>query len=303
MQWVRECEPDIERQRVYVRALLITLGGNLLLLTVKAAASYFSGSVALYADAVNSFSDMIYALLMVLGIWMAQRPPDLSHPQGHSRFEPLVGLVIALAMAGAGTSAARAAWMRYRIGGLAVEPGLPTAVLLFSAAVKAGMYAFLRRMALHLDSPALMATARDDLSDVLTSTAAVLGALGSAYLHPLLDPIAAFVVSAAIFYAAFETAADNLRYLTGGGADAATRARIAETAQSVPGVRRVHQVITEYVGPRLAVDLHINVDGDLTLREAHRIANCVQQRLLEMAEVDRVYVHVEPDDGPARRAA
>ncbi len=296
MQWVRECEPDIERQRVYVKALLITLGGNLLLLTIKAAASYFSGSVALYADAVNSFSDMIYALLMVLGIWVSQRPPDLSHPQGHSRFEPLVGLVIALAMAGAGYSAAHAAWMRYRIGGLAVEPGLPTAVLLFSAAVKLGMYALIRRMALRLDSPALLATARDDLSDVLTSTAAVLGALGSAYIHPLLDPLAAFVVSAAIFYAVFETAADNLRYLTGGGADETTRARIAETANAVPGVLRVHQVITEYVGPRLAVDLHINVDGDLTLREAHHIADCVQQRLLKMPEVDRVYVHVEPEE-------
>ncbi len=294
MQWVREERPDKARQRQYLHALLVTLGGNVLLLTVKGVASYFSQSVALYADAVNSLSDLIYALLMVLGIWMSQRPPDLTHPQGHSRFEPLVGMVIALAMGGAGYSAAQAAWARYQSGGLAVEPGLPTAVLLFSAAVKGGMYLLIRRMARSLDSPALMATARDDLSDVLTSVTAVIGAAGSAYVHPLCDPVAAFLVTAAIFYAVFETFTENLRYLTGGGADEETRAHIVAAAAAVPGVEGIHQVLTEYVGPRLAVDLHIEVDGELSLREAHAIANEVQRQVLALPEVDRVYIHVEP---------
>ncbi len=294
MQWVREELPDEGRQRIYRQALLITVGGNLFLLLIKGLASYLSPSVALYADAVNTLSDVIYALLMVFGIWMAQRPPDLTHPQGHSRFEPLVGLIIAAAMGGAGYSAAQAAWQRYQMGGLAVEPGMPTFVLVVSAGFKLGMYLIIHRMALRLQSPALMATARDNLSDVLTSITALIGAVGSTYIHPLLDPMAAFLVTAAIFYAVFETVVENLPYLTGGGADEATRARIAATVEAVPGVEGLHRLITEYVGPRLAVDLHIEVDGELSLRQAHSIADEVQRRLQAMPEIDRVYVHVEP---------
>ena len=61
--------------------------------------AYISGSVALYADAANSVSDVVYSLFMVVGLWMAQRPPDLSHPQGHSRFEPIIGLLVTASMA------------------------------------------------------------------------------------------------------------------------------------------------------------------------------------------------------------
>ena len=113
-------------------------------------------------------------------------------------------------------------------------------------------------------------------------------------MHPLCDPVAAFLVTAAIFYAVFETFTENLRYLTGGGADEETRAHIVAAAAAVPGVEGIHQVLTEYVGPRLAVDLHIEVDGELSLREAHAIANEVQRQVLALPEVDRVYIHVEP---------
>ncbi len=98
MQWVRDFQPDPERQRLVRGALWITLLGNIGLALGKAIAARLSGSVALYADAANSISDVLYSLLIVLGLWIAQRPPDLSHPQGHSRFEPLAGLVVAAAM-------------------------------------------------------------------------------------------------------------------------------------------------------------------------------------------------------------
>ena len=79
----------------------------------KAYASYITGSVALYADAANSISDVLYSLLMILGLWLAMQPPDISHPQGHSRFEPLVGLAIAGSMTLAGYEAGRTAIERF----------------------------------------------------------------------------------------------------------------------------------------------------------------------------------------------
>ncbi len=296
MQWIREHQADAGRERLYRRALLITIGGNMLLAAAKGLVAYLSGSVALYADAANSVSDVLYSLLMMWGLWISLRPPDLSHPQGHSRFEPLVGLTVSLAMAFAGYQAARMAVERFLAGGLAVAPGLPTLVLIVSAGIKYGMYAFISGLAGRLDSPALHATARDNLSDVLTSVAALVGALGSAFVHPLLDPLGGLLVALWIFRAVFFVARENLHYLTGGGASEELLQEIATAAGGVQGVQRVHQVITEYAGPQLLADLHINVEGCMPLREAHAIADEVQTQVEALPEVDRAYIHLEPCD-------
>ena len=260
----------------------------------KGAVAYVSGSVALFADAANSMSDVVYSLLMVIGLRVSQRPPDISHPQGHSRFEPLVGLMITLSMAFAGYTAARASVERFLEGGLAVDPGLPTLVLLASAVVKAGMFLRIRWIARQLSSPILSTTAQDNLSDVLTSLAAFLGAYGST-VFPLADPIGGLLVSAWIFRAVFRAALENMGFLTGAGANSELRERLLREASQVPGVKRVHHLMTEYVGSRLVVDMHVNVDGSITLVEAHLISDRIIERLQVIPEVDRAYVHVEPE--------
>ena len=123
MQWIRDYKPDPDATRLFRRALVITLGGNILLAAGKGVATYLSGSVALYADTANSVSDVLYSLLMVLGLWMAQQPPDIGHPQGHGRFEPIVGLLVAAAMTFAGYEAGRTSIERFVGGGLALELG------------------------------------------------------------------------------------------------------------------------------------------------------------------------------------
>jgi cation diffusion facilitator family transporter len=294
MEYTREYTPQPGRSRLYTQAIIVTLAGNILLVVSKGIVAYLSGSVALFADTANSASDVLYSLLMVLGLWMSQRPPDLSHPQGHSRFEPLVGMVVALSMGFAGYEAARASIERAISGGLAVEPGLPTLVLIFSAAIKAAMYWFIRRIAEQVHSPALTVTARDNLSDVLTSTAAFLGVFGSKFIHPLTDPIAGMLVAFWIFRNAFRAIKENLYYLTGGGATPELRDQITKIASDTPGVMGVHHVMTEYAGPTLVVDIHINVDGKISLNEAHAIEDRVAERIETLQEIDRAYVHVEP---------
>lgn len=297
MQWVRDFQPQPEQNRLYRTALFVTLGGNLFLAVAKGIVAWISGSAAIYSDAANSVSDVVYSLLMVAGLWMALQPPDLSHPQGHSRFEPLIGLVVTASMVFAGFEAARNSLERYNDKSIAaIALDLPTYVLLFSAAVKAGMFVFIKRIASQLQSPTLKTTARDNLSDVLTSVAAFLGVLGSNFIHPLADPVAGFVVAAWILRQAFMAGRENLGFLTGKGASKEDVQAFVEAAESVPGVLRVHHIMTDYVGPKLMVDMHINVDGNLTLREVHSISDNVIARLEEFPHVDRAYVHIEPHD-------
>ena len=298
MQWIRDYEPNPGRTKAYRTALIITLAGNILLAVAKGLASYFTGSIALYADAANSISDVIYSLAMVVGLWMAIQPPDISHPQGHSRFEPLVGLLVAVMMTLAGYEALRSSIERFLAGGEVVEMGLPTIVLLSSAALKAVMFFIITRLAKEVESPTLRATAKDHLSDVLTSIAAFIGILGTHFIGPLLDPIAGVLVALWIFRAAFDAGKENLAYLTGAGADEELREKIIDTAKNVPGVLRVHHMMSDYVGPKLVVDMHINLPGDQPLDEVHEITDRVIEALEALPEIDRAYVHVEPDEEP-----
>ena len=296
MQWIRDYEPNPGRTKAYRTALIITLAGNILLAVAKGIASYYTGSIALYADAVNSISDVIYSLAMVIGLLVAIQPPDISHPQGHSRFEPLVGLLVAVMMAIAGYEALRSSIERFLAGGEVINIDLPMIVLLASAAVKAGMFFVITRLAKEVESPTLRATAKDHLSDVLTSIAAFIGILGTHWVGPLLDPIAGFLVALWIFRAAFDAGKENLAYLTGAGADEELRHKIIEVAKNVPGVENVHHMMSDYVGPKLVVDMHINLPGHTPLDEVHDVTDQVIKALESIPEVDRAYVHVEPED-------
>ena len=296
MQWTRDHKPNPERQRAYRTALIITLAANILLAAGKGLATYFTGSIALYADTANSISDVVYSLALVLALYIVLQPPDLSHPQGHARFEPLVGLVVALMMSIAGYEALRSSIGRFIAGGARIEPGLPTLVLLASAAAKAVMFFVINRLATQAESPALHASARDNLSDVLTSVAAFIGIWGSTLIHPLLDPIAGFLVSLWIFKAAFEAGRENFGYLTGAGADEELRLKIIETANDVEGDHTVHHMVSEYVGPKLAIDMHINLPGDASLDAVHELSDRIIDALENLPEVDRAYVHVEPNE-------
>ncbi len=303
MQTVREAQPDERRRRLMAWALAMTLAGNVLLVLGKGVVARLTGSSALYADAANSASDVVYSCLMALGLWLSLRPPDATHPQGHGRFEALAGLVVAAAMTLAAVEAGRAALIGFLHGGQVVPAGWPTLVLVLSAGVKAGMYGGVHAIARKSHSPTLDAAAKDNLSDVLTSLAAFVGTLFSRVLHPLADPVAGALVALWILRAAAGVWLDNIRYLTGGAAPAELRDKIVAEAQAVRGVLNVHQVLTEHVGPQLIADLHINVDGTLPLAEAHAISDAVRHRVESLPEVDRAYVHVEPCEQSARSMA
>jgi cation diffusion facilitator family transporter len=126
--------------------------------------------------------------------------------------------------------------------------------------------------------------------------AAFLGVLGSNLIHPLADPIAGVIVALWIFRNAFIAGRENLGFLTGRGASREEVQDFISAAEEVPGVLKVHHIMTEYAGPRLVIDLHINVNGQTTLRDSHEISDAVARKLESFDNVDRAYVHVEPDD-------
>lgn len=275
-------------------ALAVTLSGNLLLAAVKWLAAAHFGSSALQADAWNSVSDVLYSLTLIIGLLISIRPADLSHPHGHERFEPVVGLVISLSMGWAGVEAFRGAIEKLHGNYSPIEPGLPILVLLFSAGIKCLMFFLIRRIAVKISSKALGSAAEDNLMDTLTSAAAAAGILLSRYIHPLADPLAGILLAIWILRGALKTLSENLNYLTGHGADREELNELRREIEAVPGVIGVHQLFAEYVGTKLRLDVHIDMDPEMPLRTVHEIETEIEQRMARRKEIDHIFIHAEP---------
>ena len=294
MKWFEDTVRNKKNTRRMYIALIVTFAGNLLLAIIKWTAAIRSGSSALRADALNSISDVLYSLTLILGLLISIRPADLSHPHGHERFEPVVGLIISLSMGWAGIEAIRSAIEKLHGAASPIQPGLPILVLIFSAAVKCLMFFVIRRIAQMISSRALDTAAEDNLMDTLTSAAAAGGILLSNFIHPLADPVAGLLLGLWILRGAALAFLENFNYLTGHGASKDRLEELKDEISSVPGVLNVHQLFAEYIGTKLRLDVHIDLDGSMPLREVHAIQTEIENRMSARKDIDHVFVHAEP---------
>ena len=287
----------MSRRDTLRRVGLLVLGVNLALALLKGAVWLTTGSLAVQSEAVNSAADTAYSLVIVAGLYLTTQPPDFEHPHGHERIEPFVSLFVAAGIFLAGGVVMWQAGRALLSGDIAVTQGpVAIGVLVLSAVTKYGLYRYCLAAGTDTNSPALVATAKDNRNDILTAGAALVGVVGATAGFPLADPLAAIVVAFGILYTGVEVVRDNVAYLVGAAPPAALRREILERALAHEQVQGAHDVIAHYVGPEIDVSLHIEVEGDLTLYEAHDIETEVIQTVKALPEVDDVFVHVDPKE-------
>jgi len=286
-----------ERRRVVRRVGAVVLAANLVLVVAKGGVWWVTGSLAVGSEAVNSLADTAYSLIVLAGLYLTTRPPDFEHPHGHERIEPFVSLFVALGVFVAGGAVVWNAVASVVAGTYGVEAGAAgVAVLVGTAVVKFGLYRYCRRVGEEHHSPAVVATGLDSRNDILTAGAALVGVLGASFGAPILDPVAAGVVSVGIFYTGYEIVRDNVSYLVGAAPPEELRREIIERALGHPEVRGAHDAVAHYVGPEIDVSLHIEVEGHMSLFEAHDIESEVVESIRAIPEVDDVFVHVDPKE-------
>ncbi len=173
---------------------------------------------------------------------------------------------------------------------------LAVGVLVGTGVVKYALYRYCLRIGDAVNSPAVVAAGLDNRNDILTAMAALIGVLGARIGLPVLDPIAAGVVSFGILYTGWEIVRDNVDYLVGRAPPEDLRATIVQRALSHPEVEGVHDVVAHYVGPEIDVSMHIEVEGDRTLIEAHDIETAVMNAIQDIPKVDDVFVHIDPKE-------
>ncbi|MEI9998490.1 MAG: cation diffusion facilitator family transporter [Verrucomicrobiota bacterium] len=271
----------------------------------KLAAGVLGHSYALVADACESFADTIGSCVTYYALKKASQPADPEHPAGHGRAETLASAVTALALVGVGVL------IFWHSAGSLGEPRpapnpLTLLVLVPVIVIKEFLFHYMRARGKRIGSLAVVADAWHQRSDAVTSFAALTGIIlawagGLRWVHA--DSWAAMAASVWLVGTGLWLLGPTLHELMEGAVDPTLLRFISHTAGGCEGIRGVDKVWVRKLGMRLIVDLHVEVDPDLTVQEGHRLAHQVKDQLQrELPQVRDVMVHVEPyDPGRERR--
>jgi cation diffusion facilitator family transporter len=270
---------------------------NIVLAGLKFAFGFFGHSQAVLADAVHTLSDMVTDLFILVGIKFWSAPADKCHPYGHQRIETIctVGIASLLAIAAVGIG-----WDAVHRMARPVCPPLSFVFIapLISIIVKEILFRRTRAVGRRIKSPAVIANAWHHRSDAISSIPPLVAVVAASF-NPkwaFLDPLGALLVGLLILKVAWDIAAPALAELMEKAAAPEETNEIRALTLAVPGVHSIHRVRTRRLGAGIFVDLHVVVDGGISVHAGHEIANAVQQQLLENGpSVTDVTVHVEPD--------
>jgi cation diffusion facilitator family transporter len=286
-----------DRDRCVRKVTWCGLSANVFLAVFKIIAGIIGYSQALVADGVHSASDMAGDLMILVGARFWSKPADSCHPHGHQRLETVVAFVIGVLLV------ITALGMLINAGhNLLIEnprPGrIAVAAAFASLVLKEALYQYTIRHGRRIRSLALQANAWHHRTDAMSS-APVLIAIVVIRIKPewsFLDPIAAIAVVFFIIYAGYRIVKPSIQKLIDAGASSQTIDQIRNTVKSVQGVADTHNIRTRYVGDsRLSVDLHVQVNGNITVRAGHAIGHDVRNHLItEFSDIIDVVVHVEP---------
>lgn len=279
-----------------MRLALFGLVINALLAIVKLVAGIVGHSHALIADAVESLTDVFGSLVVWGGLRIAAKPPDKEHPYGHGKAEALAAFVVAMFLVGAGLSVAISS-VREIISPDRAPEAFTLWVLLAVVVAKEALYQIGKRLSAKSGSGAVLADALHHRSDAITSVAAAIGIGVSLWGGPgyeIADGLAALFASGIILFNATRLAREPINELMDRKSpEIVTQARTV--ARQVAGVKDIEKVHTRKSGTRYLIDMHVEVDPDMSVRDAHGVAHRVKDAVRErMPRVLDVLVHIEP---------
>jgi cation diffusion facilitator family transporter len=283
-----------------VRAAVVGMIVNVILAAVKLAAGLLGHSHALIADGVESFADIFSSLVVWRGLMISAQPADEDHPYGHGKAEPIAAAVVAT------TLLLAAVWIAVTAIRETISPHLTPApftlaVLLLVVLVKEGLFRYVLGEARSMESVAMRSDAWHHRSDAITSIAAAIG-IGIALIggpgYESADDIAAIVAAGIIAWNGWRLLRPAMDELMDASPNLALREEIRQIALDVSGVADVEKCLVRKMGYHYFVDMHLEVDPQMTVQRAHEVAHQVKDRIrAHLPAVYDVLVHIEPSRG------
>ena len=289
---------DPERFAAAQRITWISVAVNLVLTVMQVAVGWLANSVSLIADAMHTLSDIVADGFVLWANRKGSEAADAQHPYGHGRFETAASLVLGLILTatGAGILISAAGRLQH----LAELPTVGMAAIwaaLATLAAKEVLFRYMLAVGERLRSPMLIANAWHARADALSSLVVAAGIAGALLGFPFADAAAAIVVGAMIVKAGVGFAWEAMRELMDEGLAEEELTAIRATITATPGVVDVHDLRTRRMGHRVLVDVHLQVDGNITVRAGHAIGEQARHRVIAShPEVLDVLVHLDAEN-------
>ena len=277
---------------------LMGILGNVALAAFKLTAGIIGKSGAMVSDAAHSLSDVVATLIAYIGVRLSRQEEDANHPYGHERLECVASLILSLILAGTGIGVGYSGIRKLFL--VHETPEIPTLLPLIAAVVsivvKEGMFRYTMHYARKLASSAFKADAWHHRSDAMSSVGAFAG-IGLARLgFPIMDPIAGLVIAVLILKVAFDIFKDAIAKMLDTSVGKDFERSVRKFIEEQPDVRHIDVLRTRQFGNRIYVDLEIAVRRDMSLVEAHNIAENVHRNVeKEFPNVKHIMIHVNPE--------
>lgn len=285
------------REEKIIRASWWAIVGNAMLAALKLSIGFVSGSFALIADGIDSTTDIASSLVVLVAARIISRPPNIKFPYGYSKADTVASKVLSFIIFFAGAQLAYST-IRVLIKGIVMETPTPLAlwITIVSIAGKLVLTHILFRAGKQVESPMLIANARNMRNDILISLSVLASLIFTLLLkEPLIDRIIALSISVFIMYSAFKIFMKSNVDLMDGIDNTEVYKRLFDAVNSVQGAHHPHRVRARKIGHHYMVNLDIEVDPNLSVEEAHTIAKNVEDSIKSnLRNTYDVMVHVEP---------
>lgn len=286
---------------IAMRVSKVSILVNLVLSIVKFLAGLLASSGAMISDAVHSASDVLSTFVVIIGVKIAGKKSDHEHPYGHERYESVSAILLAGLLIATGLGIGMNGIKQIMQSGEGIRVQTPGRLALIAAVVslvvKEWMFWYTRSAAIKINSGALMADAWHHRSDALSSVGAFVGILGARMGYPVLDPIASVVICGFILKAAWDIFKDATDKMIDRACDEETEKKIREITANTEGVIKIDLLRTRLFGSKMYVDVEISADENLSLKNAHSIAENVHHVIEDsFPNVKHCMVHVNPSE-------
>ncbi len=284
-----------ERHRAAARSTLVSVAVNLLLTLAQVLAGIFTASQALIADGIHSLSDLIADFVVLFAAHHSKKEADADHHYGHHRYETAASLVLGGLLLAVGLGMLWAAFQK-----LQQPESIPRVhmlalwVALAALVAKELLFRYMLAIAERVRSSMLIANAWHARSDAASSLVVAIGIGGNLLGFPLLDPVAALIVGFLVSRMGWEFAWDALHDLMDRAVSEEEIAQIRATLLATPGILGLHDLRTRRMGDLIAVDVHLEIDADITVEQGHDIAVAAGERVMGSLPVLNVMTHVDP---------
>lgn len=290
------------REKEIYKVTIIGAIGNFLLLTFKFIAGFLSNSAAMIADAVHSLSDFLTDIVVMIFVRISSKEEDENHHYGHGKFETLATVIIGIVLVAVGLGIMKngiTSIIEVAKGNTIKAPGIIALVAaIVSIIVKEILYRYTVIKGKKLDSPSVVANAWHHRSDAFSSIGTTLGIGGAILLGnkwTILDPIAAVVVSVFILKVAYQLTKAGLDELLEKSLPKEIEKKIIETLLSFDEISSPHHLRTRRIGKSYSIEVHIRMDGEMSLYDAHQITVDIEKKLKEELHKDIfINIHMEP---------